>query len=114
MAKMIIVVCDSPLLLSLLSLLVPPLVVTVFEVIDIPAIDPPFLNPLRLFCSVMAPFDDGELVEVINIVTVTDPFTILKTAMLLIEVEMELAIDVRKLRYFGLKIVILVARTIFI
>jgi hypothetical protein len=34
--------------------------------------------------------------------------------MLLIEVEMELAIDVRKLRYFGLKIVILVARTIFI
>jgi len=46
----------------------------------------------------MAPLDEGGFVEVINIVTVTDPLTILKTAMLLIEVEIELATDVRKAR----------------
>lgn len=93
---MIIVVWESPLSLSLL--LVPPLVVTVLEVILIPAIVPPFLKLLRLSCSVIAPLDEGGFVEVINIVTVTDPLTILKTAMLLIDVEIELATDVRKAR----------------
>lgn len=99
---MIIVVCESPLSLSLL-LLVPPLVVTELEVIGIPAIVPPVLKLLRLSCSVMAPLDEGAFVEVINIVTVTDPLTILKTAMLLMEVETELATDVRKARYWELK-----------
>jgi hypothetical protein len=94
---MIIVVWESPLSLSLL-LLVPPLVVIVLEVIDIPAIVPPFLKLLRLFCSVIAPFDEGELAEVINIVTLTELFTILKTAMLLILVEIEFAIAVRNAR----------------
>lgn len=68
------------------------------EVIDIPAIVPPFLNATRLFCSLIAALEEGGFVEVINIVTVTDPFTILKTAILLIDVEIELATDVRKAR----------------
>lgn len=70
-AKMIMVVCDNP-LLSLLLLLLPPLVVTVEEVTGIPAIE--LANAeVKPFCCWTAWLEPGVYAEFTSIVTLTDP-----------------------------------------
>ena len=58
----------------------PPSVVRVEEVMGMPlTVVPPWMMLLRLFWALMAPWDPGALGEVMAMLRVTDPLTMLRT-----------------------------------